>query len=149
MNRHWSVALVIVVLAALAPSAALGAAPPKPADEIISIEWTALASTAGTCQSAATVTFTVARGPERMIEAAVVLANATSLGNITFAVPAGRGGTDTIAPIPYPMGTTQYKLGVQIISRKGVVFPPVFTEPYMGCGAADDPLGSFPDNPES
>ncbi len=149
MNRRWSVALVIVVLAALAPCAALGAAPPKPADEIVSIEWRALENSAGTCQSAATVTFTVARGPERMIEAAVVLANATSLGNITLAVPAGRGGTDTVAPIPYPMGTTQYKLGVQIISRKGVVFPPVFTESWWGCGAPGDLLGSFPDNPES
>ena len=84
-----------------------------------------------------------------MIEAAVVLANATSLGNITLAVPAGRGGTDTVAPIPYPMGSTQYKLGVQIISRKGVVFPPVFTESWWGCGAPGDLLGSFPDNPES
>ena len=41
MNRRWSVALVIVMLAALAPSAALTAPPEKPGDAITGILWEA------------------------------------------------------------------------------------------------------------
>jgi hypothetical protein len=69
MNRRWIVLLVIVMLAALAPSSAL-AGKLKAMDEITKITWTSLGDGLynGTCASNVTVQYTVAKGAPRRYE---------------------------------------------------------------------------------
>jgi hypothetical protein len=69
-HRRWAVLLVIILLAALAPSTALAAKPAQPVDAITKIEWVAGPGYEAweghsVCSTKVVVTFTVAKGSPR------------------------------------------------------------------------------------
>jgi hypothetical protein len=85
MKRRWSVALVIVMLAALAPSAALAAPPEKPVDAITGILWEAGGGDSGyECSNWITVDYTVAKGPPRYVSIQMKLVGSDYIPNQTL-----------------------------------------------------------------
>jgi hypothetical protein len=77
MDRRWAVLLVIVMLAALAPSAAL-AGKAKVMDEITKITWTGEGGAfAGRCSTRVTIDYTVGRGATRLYQIEIWQSGAT------------------------------------------------------------------------
>ncbi len=94
MNRRWSVALVIVMLAALAPSAALAAPPEKPGDAITGILWEAGGGDSGyQCTNWITLDYTVAKGPSRYVSIQMKLVGSDYIPNHAGPIKVERDGS--------------------------------------------------------
>jgi hypothetical protein len=124
------------MLAALAPSAALAAPPVKPADAITGVTWTGIQGSNGECGTKVTISYTVAKGPTRIVAAEIRQA-AGYIQATSVAAQRGGGTTDfnftttywDVAP-PLTNGAPVW-VAAQLYAKGVTVAGPVLTTPSV------------------